>query len=264
MNTPKYKYVCSNNPEHLFEEATADFWCPHCDISTRPMLKPFSQPTPAPQVTKTEETENKPAPAPTPTPAPAPVTNAEPEEAKPKKKTKPPIQEYKIGTQVWMMDFLSTVNLNDGTPILHAKTGQEWLEAKKNRVPAWCFPNGDATLGQQIGLLYNFYVINHPAGMAPKDWDIPSAEDVRQLMRYGAAGFLDEHLRLSRDLEIGHRLPMGTFVSVGDKRLFWTRTKKVLYTAHGFSVDPGRKRIDLHLYEKSAGFFIRCIKKVNG
>ena len=36
-----YKYQCSNNSYHLFEKPTGDFWCPLCDISSRPMLIPF-------------------------------------------------------------------------------------------------------------------------------------------------------------------------------------------------------------------------------
>ena len=39
--TLTYKYKCSNNPDHLFEKPTGDFWCPLCNISTRPMLIPF-------------------------------------------------------------------------------------------------------------------------------------------------------------------------------------------------------------------------------
>jgi len=35
-----YKYKCSNNPVHLFEKPTGNFWCPLCNISTRPMLIP--------------------------------------------------------------------------------------------------------------------------------------------------------------------------------------------------------------------------------
>ena len=38
-----YKYQCSNNSEHLFEKPTGDFWCPLCDISSRPMLIPIQQ-----------------------------------------------------------------------------------------------------------------------------------------------------------------------------------------------------------------------------
>jgi uncharacterized Zn finger protein (UPF0148 family) len=38
-----YKYQCSNNSDHLFEKPTGDFWCPLCDISSRPMLIPIQQ-----------------------------------------------------------------------------------------------------------------------------------------------------------------------------------------------------------------------------
>jgi len=41
--TSSYKYQCSNNSEHLFEKPTGDFWCPLCDISSRPMLIPIQQ-----------------------------------------------------------------------------------------------------------------------------------------------------------------------------------------------------------------------------
>lgn len=38
-----YKYQCSINSDHLFEKPTGDFWCPLCDISSRPMLIPIQQ-----------------------------------------------------------------------------------------------------------------------------------------------------------------------------------------------------------------------------
>lgn len=33
-----YKYICSNNKEHIFDNPTPDYWCPICSIDKRSML----------------------------------------------------------------------------------------------------------------------------------------------------------------------------------------------------------------------------------
>ncbi|MFM7681399.1 MAG: hypothetical protein ACKO7P_01450 [Bacteroidota bacterium] len=32
------KYVCENNPEHVFDNLTSDYWCSICPVEKRSML----------------------------------------------------------------------------------------------------------------------------------------------------------------------------------------------------------------------------------
>lgn len=276
-----YKYVCTNNPEHLFEEPTADHWCNICDISTHPMLKPIDQPAqeniieipvpPSPEVAPVVVTAPEPAPAPVEEvkiiePAPQPVIEVNTPEPTPEPSPEPEpepeiIQEVVIGNQTWMQHFLHRKTLNNDGRIFHAKTPKEWAEAKAGRNAAWCYPNNDASLGEQIGLLYNYYAVTHPEGLAPDGWDIPTVDDVMKLKQHGPKGFIKDHLKYSNHKDVSHRLALGSFIEAGPKRVFWTQNHHVVYTAFAYSIHGEKHDLDLRLYDKSAGFFVRCIKR---
>jgi uncharacterized protein (TIGR02145 family) len=253
-----YKFVCSNNPEHLFEEATADFWCPLCDISTRPMLNKYEE---SQKIAVPENLQPEPQPA-----EPPKKGDIKDKEANlvVKPNPKPEIQEVPeilIGNQLWMRRFLATKQLRNKEEIFHAKNEQDWKMAKEKRMPAWCYPNNDVSLGDRFGLLYNFYAVNHPDELAPEGWSIPTMDDAKQLSVQHANLFLSEHLKYSQERVISHRMAMGSFVECGRKRVFWTRSNKVVYTAYTFSVQLDLQKIELNLFDKNAGFFVRCIKK---
>lgn len=272
-----YKYVCTNNPEHLFEEPTADHWCNICDISTHPMLKPIDQPAqemvietpapPAPEVVPVVVATPEPAPAPVEEvkivePAPQPVIEVKTPEPAPEPAPEPEIiPEMVIGNQTWMQHFLHRKTLNNDGRIFHAKTPKDWAEAKAARKAAWCYPNNDASLGEQIGLLYNYYAVTHPEGLAPDGWDIPTVDDVMKLKQHGPKGFIKDHLKYSNHKDVSHRLALGSFIEAGPKRVFWTQNHHVVYTAFAYSIHGEKHDLDLRLYDKSAGFFVRCIKK---
>ena len=63
-------------------------------------------------------------------------------------------------------------------------------------------------------------------------------------------------------VDVCHRLPMGTFVEAMRKRTCWTKTSKINYTAHSFTVFAETGKIQVQLFDKNAGYFIRCIQKV--
>jgi hypothetical protein len=249
---PVYRYICANNPEHLFEEATPDYWCPLCDISTHPMLKPYIAKEPDPVVKVKKKTEPK-------------IKEEEPlekeiSEDKPKKiKKKNEFPTIRLGNQIWMKKSLGVKTFSDGTPIFHAANVKEWLEAKVNRMPAWCYATDGH--GDEMGILYNYYSVMHPAGLAPDGWDIPSVEDVQQLTEEQGKLFIKDSLRYEGLIDVRHRLPMGTFVEAIGKRTCWTKTGKLNYTAHSFTVYSETGKVKLQLFDKNAGYFIRCIQK---
>jgi uncharacterized protein (TIGR02145 family) len=270
-------YVCSVNPEHRFEKPTDDFWCPICDISLRPMLRPeLLSPQPAPSdetvvevfnssITNEAEAEGF-MPAPTQDSQSSQKFNAVSDSVKSSveiKETflKPIIDAIQIGNQVWMRDFLSSKELLDGTPIQQATTTKEWYQASQQRIPAWCYPNNEESIPGHLGILYNFYAITHPFGIAPPGWEIPLLEDVLILSEAPAGNFLNDHMKWCTNRDLHHRLAMGTFVESGQKRIFWTQTNKVMYMAHSFSYDSKSNSVDIRLSEKSSGYFVRCIKK---
>lgn len=83
----------------------------------------------------------------------------------------------KIGSQTWMSKNLQVTSFNNGDNIFQAKTKEDWLEAGKNKTPAWCYYENNANNKSEYGLLYNWYAVNDQRGIAPNGFKIPSKDD---------------------------------------------------------------------------------------
>jgi len=259
----KYNFQCTNNPEHLFEEATGDFWCPICDISTKPMLIAYSQPTDNSPIVESEDVEekkDKDAKKPENTDS---IVELRPVEKSPsiEIEKKVEIPSVNFGHRTWMKELLNVTTFSNGEPILHVEKPEDWAKAKEMRTPAWCYPGFNSEIGDKYGLLYNFYsVVNHQI-LAPEGWDIPNLDDLMELEGLETGQFLAEHFEKTQSVDLCHRLAMGTYVEASDKRFFWSATSNIVYTAFAFSVKNGGAPIAVSQFDKTAGFFIRCIKK---
>jgi uncharacterized protein (TIGR02145 family) len=95
----------------------------------------------------------------------------------------------KIGNQYWMTENLNVDRFRNGDPIPQAVSNKDWLDASKNRRPAWCYYENNKTYGDKFGKLYNWYAVNDKRGLAPKGFHIPSEEEFKQLeINLGLAG----------------------------------------------------------------------------
>lgn len=93
-------------------------------------------------------------------------------------------KEIKIGNQVWMTDNLNVNKFHNGVTIPESKNAEEWKKAGEAGEPAWCYYDNDPANGAKYGRLYNWYAVNHPSGLAPKGWKIPSNDDWSLLTKY--------------------------------------------------------------------------------
>jgi uncharacterized protein (TIGR02145 family) len=89
-----------------------------------------------------------------------------------------------IGDQTWMAENLSVSTFRNGDTIQEMKTLDEWKMAAKQRKPAWCYYNNDASNGTKYGKLYNFFAVSDPRGLAPKGWHIPTGNDWVKLSKF--------------------------------------------------------------------------------
>jgi hypothetical protein len=252
-----YNFQCTNNPEHLFEEATGDFWCPLCDISTKPMLTAYKPPIDNSAIIKPEGKEEK---KPEKTES---VAEFPPVEKEPAKESEKKIEytEITFGNRIWMQEFLNVTSLSNGEPILHIEKPEDWAKAKEMRTPAYCYPGFDNLIGDKYGLLYNFYALVCHSNLAPEGWSIPTLDDVIELAGLETGQFLAEHFEKTQSVDLCHRLAMGTYVEASDKRFFWSATSNIVYTAFAYSVKNGGAPITVSQFDKTAGFFVRCIKE---
>jgi len=88
-----------------------------------------------------------------------------------------------IGSQVWMSENLNVSRFRNGDPIYEAKTSEEWINAGKEKRPAWCHFNNDPKNTKKYGKLYNWHAVNDPRGLAPEGWYIPTEGDILELLK---------------------------------------------------------------------------------
>lgn len=79
-----------------------------------------------------------------------------------------------IGKQTWDVKNLSVTTFANGDKIEQAQSDEEWVKAGKEGRAAWCFYEGNAENEKTYGLLYNFYAVADPRGLAPKGWHVPT------------------------------------------------------------------------------------------
>ena len=59
-----------------------------------------------------------------------------------------------IGKYELMAENLATERFRNGDEIIEAKTKEEWMEAARNSIPAWCYYDNDPANGKKYGKLY--------------------------------------------------------------------------------------------------------------
>ncbi|MGV3631946.1 MAG: FISUMP domain-containing protein [Bacteroidota bacterium] len=102
-------------------------------------------------------------------------------------KSYPPVENItlKIGKQAWDSKNLTVTTLRNGDPLTRCNSKEEWDEAMKNSKPAYSHYKYDEKLSPRFGLVYNYYALIDPRGLAPEHYHIPTEADWKEL-----AGFL--------------------------------------------------------------------------
>jgi uncharacterized protein (TIGR02145 family) len=89
-------------------------------------------------------------------------------------------EKVQINEQIWMAENLSVEKFRNGDPILQAETNEEWIQAFEKGIPAWCYNYRN---GRKIGKLYNVYAVTDTRSLAPKNWHVPSTDEMETLVK---------------------------------------------------------------------------------
>jgi clan AA aspartic protease (TIGR02281 family) len=201
------------------------------------------------------------------------------------------IKSVKIGTQTWMTENLNVDRFRNGDLIPEAKTDEEWLNAGKNKQPAWCYYDNNPVNGAKYGKLYNWYALNDPRGLSPKGWHVPSHNEFLILRKFIGQKEGGKKMKSTSDWVSGNPdVPIGngtnssgfnglpggmrmynefvltaSFENLHTSAEFWTSTTNY----NQYTKDKNAKFFDLHLRvdwldeshnDKGQGRSIRCIK----
>jgi uncharacterized protein (TIGR02145 family) len=95
-----------------------------------------------------------------------------------------------------MSHNLETSTFSNGDPILQAQSAQEWEKAFKNKQPAWCAYELDASLVEStkqssnpvgkipFGKLYNIYAMQDKRNVCPVGYRVPHNSDWQELIAH--------------------------------------------------------------------------------
>lgn len=89
-----------------------------------------------------------------------------------------------INDQEWAAENLTTKVFRNGDIIMEAQSYDEWEHAAENKIPAWCYYKKNDKNEAVYGILYNWYAVNDPRGLAPDGWKVPSIEDWEKLAAF--------------------------------------------------------------------------------
>jgi uncharacterized protein (TIGR02145 family) len=185
--------------------------------------------------------------------------------------------EVTIGKQVWMTKNLDVEIFRNGDTILEAKTSEEWINAGKNNLPAWCYYDMDKQNRKIYGKLYNWYAVNDQRGLAPKGWHVPVDDEWNYLIEYlggdGTAGNKIKSTHLWEEngngtnesgfygFPGGFRDYFGLIDGMGRVGGWWSSTKSKNEFATRFDISYGvGSSLNSSLSSKVLGLSVRCVK----
>ena len=181
--------------------------------------------------------------------------------------------------QKWMAENLSVFYFRNGDPIPVVTTYKAWVEAGKNKQPACCYYENNPKYGKTYGLLYNWYAVTDPRGLAPKGWHIPSDKEWTILMDHlggkptagakmkSTSGWKDGWERGKGTNESGFSgLPGGNcskfyeFSYIGSWGQWWSSTEYSTHDAQVSTVVYLDGDVGLLYQPKAFGFSVHCLR----
>jgi uncharacterized protein (TIGR02145 family) len=189
-----------------------------------------------------------------------------------------------IGNQTWATANLDTAQFNNGDLIMEAKSAEEWKNAGRDKIPAWCYHNNDPAVGKELGKIYNWYAVNDPRGLSPSGWKIPNDHDWNTLVEFlGGPGVAGVKMKSTSGwnkngqgtnesgffgLSSGSRIYekydgifTGNFTELGDSGGWWSASETGPDQARAYTcVAPTWGIAFRNGLSKAAGTYVRLIK----
>jgi len=100
----------------------------------------------------------------------------------------------------WMDENLNVDTFRNGDFIGEAKSKEDWVTARLNKQPAWCYYDFNPENGVKYGKLYNWYAVIDSRELAPEGWRLADSHDWWQLVDCWG-GLKNAGLKLKKDGE---------------------------------------------------------------
>lgn len=133
---------------------------------------------------------------------------------------------------------LNVTNYRNGDSIPFVEDSEEWGKLKSG---AYCYYNNDP----EKGILYNWYAVNDPRGLAPVGWKIPTIKEL-------------EEIDLTSDLPGGFRFNDGYYYYFGNYGFWWSSTEYNTNNAWYRGLDYYGGGTGRYYANKKDGLSVRC------
>jgi uncharacterized protein (TIGR02145 family) len=199
--------------------------------------------------------------------------------------TKPVIDSKIMMVTVAQMDWtirnLSITRFRNGDNIPVAKSNAEWAAAALTKQPMCRYMNDDGSNVEKYGLLYNWYAVSDPRGLAPAGFHIPTSEEWETLFsRLGDASVVAGKLKSASGwifkgksemngsddfgfnaLPGGNVNSSGVFAGLNSVAGFWSSSSKDDGNALGIFLYSHKQSFGSPIaYPKASGLSVRCVK----
>lgn len=180
-----------------------------------------------------------------------------------------------IGKQVWMTENLNSVRFQNGDQILQAQSDEEWIQAGKNKQPAWCIDNVPSSGGQN-DLLYNWYAVSDQRNICPAGYHVATDSDWTTLSGFlGGEAIAGEKLKSKTGWpnkgngtnETGFsatpgtvRIKDGIFSPQNSSAAWWSSTTYDKTYAYYRSLYFSTNQVTRSTFNKTYGCHVRCVK----
>ncbi len=176
----------------------------------------------------------------------------------------------KVGDQEIMLANINVSEFQNGEKIYEAKNADEWIEAGKENIAAWCYDDFNST-NEKKGKLYNWFAVNDSRGLAPKGWHIPNFNEWHSLEKkllvkngngehnYKTINFNNDTVRYCNDHGIFRNEQSGNTIY---NYSYWTTDdcgERNSFRAVCFLISK-EKYSNRECFPKRSGLSIRCIK----
>lgn len=186
----------------------------------------------------------------------------------------------KIGSGIWATSNLASTTFQNGDSLLLVIGEEAWIEAGRRKAPAYCYYDDEQGNIKEYGLLYNWYAVNDPRGLAPIGWKIPGAEDWEAFIYLiGNGQQAVKKIKSKSGWEkkengnnetgfnakpSGYKSSCGHFFeSAGKTAVWWTSTEEANSTSRAVTIKNESELIKVHPSNKGSGYAVRCIKVEN-
>lgn len=181
-----------------------------------------------------------------------------------------------IGQQIFMSQNLATKVFRNGDSLLQITNNKDWFEAQKNELPAWRYYNDDSTTVEKYGLLYNWFAVNDPRGLAPNGWHVPDKIEIELLI-----AVIGEHANelksvsgWEKNMNGSNRIgfnayPCGYVKNTGNpsgqewSACFWTTSIKKRYYPYCYALYSDDEKLYIFSELEGSGLSVRCLKDAN-